>query len=163
MPPVRRHAARVLVIDAQQRVLLLKGADPARPQWAIWHAPGGGIDPGETAEEAARRELSEEVGLRPDELGPMVWTRRLQFSFDGTQYDQDELFFVHHVDDHVVDTQGHSELERRYLSDHGWFTVEEIRASEDLMAPPDLADRLAELLRDGPPTSPVQVQGAVLP
>jgi len=163
MPPVRRRAARVLVIDAQQRLLLLRGVDPARPQWPIWHAPGGGIDPGESPEQAAGRELQEEVGLRPENLGAVVWTRQLRFSFDGIEYDQDEVFFVHHVDSHVVDTRGHSALERRYLSDHGWFTVADIRSTPDLVAPPDLAERFAELLRDGPPPSPVQVQGAVLP
>jgi len=163
MPPVRRCSARVLVIDAQQRVLLLRGADPARPQWSIWHPPGGGIDPGETPEQAAQRELMEEVGLRPGELGPVVWTRRLVFSFDGTEYDQDEVYFVRYVERHEVDTRGHTALERRYLTGHRWFGIDDIRETADLVAPPDLADRLFELLRDGPPLTPVQVAGAVLP
>ena len=163
MTPVRRSSARVLVIDSEQRVLLLRGADPARPQFPIWHAPGGGIDPGETAERAARRELREEVGLDCDDLGPVVWTRRMVFSFDGTVYDQDEVYFVQHVDRHVVNTQGHTPLERRYLTGHGWFSVEAIRATSDLMAPADLAQRLSDLLVNGPPAAPVEVAGATLP
>lgn len=163
MPPVRRRSARVLVIDPKDRVLLLRGADPARPQWSIWHAPGGGIDAGETPQQAARRELTEEIGLTPSDLGRVVWTRRVLFSFDGTEYDQDEVYFVHHVAGHEVDTRGHTALERRYLTGHRWFGIDDIRETTDLVAPPDLADRLFELLRDGPPLTPVQVAGAVLP
>ena len=163
MTPVLRSAARVLVIDADDRLLLLRGTDPVRPQWAIWHAPGGGIDPGENADEAARRELAEEVGLSVGDLGPVVWTRNVQFSFDGTAYDQHEVFFVHRVATHLVDTSGHSELERRSITDNRWFTIDELQASKDLMAPPDLPARMTELLRDGPPANPVEVAGAVIP
>ncbi|HVQ87227.1 MAG TPA: NUDIX domain-containing protein [Actinomycetes bacterium] len=163
MTAVPRSSARVVLIDASDRVLLLKGVDPARPDTPIWHAPGGGIDPGELPEAAARRELAEEVGLTADELGPIVWTRHVQFSFDGTEYDQDEVYFVLRVDSHRVDNSGHTELERRYLTDHRWFSLDELRAVTELVAPPDFSERLAELIAVGPPVSPVEVAGAVLP
>ncbi len=35
-----------------------------------WYLPGGGVDPGETVEESARRELLEESGLTP--TGPLT-------------------------------------------------------------------------------------------
>lgn len=35
---------------------------------SVWELPAGRLDPGESVEEAARRELEEEVGLRPREL-----------------------------------------------------------------------------------------------
>jgi ADP-ribose pyrophosphatase len=42
----------------------------------VWELPAGRIDPGETPEEGARRELEEEVGLRPRSLEPLLvfWT-----------------------------------------------------------------------------------------
>jgi 8-oxo-dGTP pyrophosphatase MutT (NUDIX family) len=163
MAGVHRRAARVLVIDEQERVLLLLGHDPARPRFGIWHTPGGGIQDGESASDAARRELVEEVGLRCGDLGNVVWTRRLDFSFDGVRYDQDEVFFVQRVESHEVVTDGRSESEGQYLSDHRWFSVDDLRAAHELVAPPDLPDRLVELLTLGPPPRPVEVRGAVLP
>lgn len=43
-----------------------EGASEGEGQW--WQMPQGGVDPGETAEEAARRELWEETGVRRAEF-----------------------------------------------------------------------------------------------
>jgi 8-oxo-dGTP pyrophosphatase MutT (NUDIX family) len=155
-----------VLVDSEDRVLLLRGGDPGRPGPAVWHTPGGGIDPGESPQHAARRELAEEVGLVIDdehELGPIVWTRRFQFTFDGVKYDQDEVFYLVRVDHHVVDDSRHTPLERRYLSGHRWFSVDELDAFDELVAPPDMAPQLAQLLREGVPAHPVRVGPAVMP
>lgn len=55
--------ARAALVDGD-RVLLLR-----HTYMPGWHFPGGGVEPGETAEEAARREAEEETGLRIE--GPM--------------------------------------------------------------------------------------------
>jgi hypothetical protein len=92
-----------------------------------------------------------------------VWTRRFEFSFDGVLYDQDEVFFLLRVQGHDVDDSRHTPLERRYLSGHRWFSVADLATFDELVAPPDLGEQLAVLLRDGVPASPVEVGPAVLP
>jgi 8-oxo-dGTP pyrophosphatase MutT (NUDIX family) len=153
----------MVIVDAEDRVLLLRGGDPQRPGPAVWHTPGGGIDPGEAPQHAALRELAEEVGLELDVTGPLVWTRRFEFSFDGVWYDQDEVFYFTRVDEHEVDSSRHTPLERRYLSGHRWFSVTDLESFDELVAPPDLAEQLSRLLRDGPPALPVEVGPAVMP
>ncbi|WP_082837048.1 NUDIX domain-containing protein [Labrenzia sp. OB1] len=49
---------RVIVEDAQNRVLLVRHSYVAG-----WYLPGGGVDRGETMEEAACREIREEAGI----------------------------------------------------------------------------------------------------
>jgi len=63
---------RAIVVDPSCSVLLVRFEFE---HWIGWATPGGGVDPGETDEEAIRRELAEEVGLEGFELGPLVWTR----------------------------------------------------------------------------------------
>ena len=79
----------MLLIDHGDRLLLFK--------WEaldVWITPGGGLLPGETYEEAARRELQEETGITDIELGPWVWARRHVFRWRNQLYEAIERFFL---------------------------------------------------------------------
>jgi ADP-ribose pyrophosphatase YjhB (NUDIX family) len=76
-----RPTSRVLVLDPDQRLLLLGSRGDAPEAGApvrFWYAPGGGVETGEDLRTAAVRELAEETGLVVDRAlleGP-VWLRR---------------------------------------------------------------------------------------
>ncbi|MEU5531358.1 NUDIX domain-containing protein [Micromonospora chersina] len=67
------EVALVLLVDASGAVLLQHRDEHAPVSPNQWSLPGGHIEPGETPEEAARRELLEETGLTAGELRPL-WT-----------------------------------------------------------------------------------------
>ncbi|MGH2533101.1 MAG: NUDIX domain-containing protein [Thermomicrobiales bacterium] len=88
---IDRPTARVILLDHEGRVLLFQLADPnvAEPdspheslrRGLFWCTPGGGVEPGETHEEAARRELWKETGITNVQLGPRVFTREKTWTF----------------------------------------------------------------------------------
>lgn len=147
--PVERRAARVLLVDAQDRVLLFHGCDPADADagdW--WFTPGGGLDPGESPAQAAARELAEETGLvvEPEQLGPPVHARTASFRFAGGSYRQTEDFFLLRVATHAVDTAGFSELEVAAVLEHRWWSRADLRSTGERVYPaelPDVLDRVA--------------------
>ncbi|MGW3789820.1 NUDIX domain-containing protein [Micromonospora arida] len=73
-----RRSARAIVVDEDDRVLLLRLAipDPAGTI-VVWITPGGGLEDGETPLAALRRELHEEAGLALDVDPPQVWRQEI--------------------------------------------------------------------------------------
>jgi 8-oxo-dGTP pyrophosphatase MutT (NUDIX family) len=148
--PVARDAARVVVLDPDGRVLLFEGVDPARPGEAFWFTPGGGVEPAEEPADAARRELVEETGMvvgKPGigELDGPLWVRDVIFDHDGVTYAAREVFFVLRVDPvPTVDVSGFTELERRTVHRHRWWTRTELAATIDVVYPRQLADLLGD-------------------
>jgi 8-oxo-dGTP pyrophosphatase MutT (NUDIX family) len=139
---ITRVAARVILIDAEERVLLFRGGDPWQPAAGLWWiTPGGGVEPGESLEQAARREVREETGYQLDgDLGPIVLTRTARFWFEGLEYEQHESFFRVRVEQADVDYSGWTETERRTVQTHHWWTVAELTATTETVYPEALLE-----------------------
>ena len=149
--PLARQAARVLLLDAEDRVLLVSHApDPTR---RVWTAPGGGLRADETHLTAAGRELEEEIGITVAP-GPWIWSRRVTFAFRGCWIDQAERWFLARTPA--------ADPELAPLDDPGavharWWTLAELRTTDAELAPGALAEHLAALLAEGPPPTPIDV------
>lgn len=154
--PVLRIGARVLVIDAAERVLLFASHDEGDGH-AFWFPPGGASEGAETAEETARRELWEETGLRDVPLVAEIWRRRGIATWGGVTYDSRERWFLARVPESAVDTAGFSDVERALIAGHRWWTLAELDAATDRLVPANLAALVRALLRDGPPAEPFDV------
>jgi len=144
-----RRAARVILLDEKDRVLLVRGHDADQPERSWWFTVGGGIDAGESEVEAALRELREEAGLElaPADLVGPVLTRAGIFRFFAETCRQDEVFFLARVDGgHEPTDAGWTPEERDVLDEMRWLTTDQLRAETREVFPtalPDVVDALA--------------------
>jgi 8-oxo-dGTP pyrophosphatase MutT (NUDIX family) len=144
-----RPTARWLILDGQGRVLLFRFvyADGPIAGTTFWATPGGAVDPGETYEEAARRELLEETGLRVSDVGPQVARRVVSFRLpDGRMSRVDQRFFLLRTEAFDPSSAGWTEEEQGVLVAHRWWSVADIRASIEAIWPEDLEDVLTPLI-----------------
>jgi 8-oxo-dGTP diphosphatase len=90
----RRLAAVVLVNDREHLLLQYRGPRaPTSP--GRWSLPGGSIEPGETAEMAAHREVREETGLHLDRPLEPLWQGLLPSVCQLGAYNEWFVFLTH--------------------------------------------------------------------
>jgi 8-oxo-dGTP pyrophosphatase MutT (NUDIX family) len=145
-----RPTARVLLLDPEGRILLMKGrlpSDPSAP--GAWFTVGGGVEPGESLAEAARREIREETGFEDAEVGPVLWEgSQIHHDRKGRPVLVKESFMVARCAGGAPSRQGWQALELEFVDDMRWWTLAELEACAEPMFPPDLAFRLARVLAD---------------
>lgn len=145
-PPVPRQAARAILMDASGRVLLIHFAMPRGDDiYTFWATPGGGMEPGESAMAAVKRELLEELGLSPALHGP-VHTAVGIFEYDGMMVENTDTFFLGRCDVTPA-LRGATDNERAALLALRWWTPEEIENTGEDVYPRDLAEVLRRLRR----------------
>lgn len=148
-----RRAARVLLLDADDRLLLVRGHDADQPERSWWFTVGGGIDPGESSLDAAVREVREETGLVLDPgalVGPVL-TRTGIFDFFAERCRQDEEFYLARVDaaldTDAIGRDGWTEVELDLLDELRWWHLDDLAAEDREVFPEGLPDLVRPLLR----------------
>ncbi|BBH20431.1 DNA mismatch repair protein MutT [Paenibacillus baekrokdamisoli] len=125
--PLIMTGACVIIIDKQDRILLQLRADNG-----LWGLPGGSLEPGESMEEVAKRELFEETGLIADEIN-------LLDVFSGK-----DLYYQYPHGDEVYNVivaytcreyQGNINLDEKEVKDIKFFNIQDIPSE---ISPPDI-------------------------
>lgn len=155
--PVPRPAARVLLIDSRDRILMFRVTLPHQKDIRLWITPGGGLDPNETYEQAALRELWEETGLTNVELGPLIWTRRHTWKWDQTWIDTFEKFYLLRTSEFPVVPAAYDPIEKEYMHEHRWWSLSELADAmhTETFVPTRLHELLPPILAGDIPTTPI--------
>jgi 8-oxo-dGTP pyrophosphatase MutT (NUDIX family) len=136
-----------LIIEPAGRVLLFrflfeKGALAGQDYWAT---PGGGVEEGETFEQAAIRELREETGIRVESVGPPVAQREfvLQLS-DGEHVVADERFFRVEAEEATLSRDEWTAEEVEVMVARRWWSRDELSRTSETVWPENLIEMLHE-------------------
>lgn len=136
-----RRAARILLIDEHERLLLIRFAPPSRR--AFWCGVGGECDPDEDFHAAAVRELFEETGLQVESCGPEIARRMDDFiTLEGEPVTSDERFFRVRTTSFTPDCAGHTDLERALIKEFRWFSAAELAQWHEPVFPVNILELL---------------------
>ncbi len=148
-----RYAVRALLFNTDNQLLMINYAP--NPTITLlgqtpvlrdnWGTAGGGIDPGEDLHVALRREINEEIGHTDITIGPCVWHRKADMTFLNRDIRLDERYFIAHTRESGFDTRAHTETERTYVLGMKWWNVADIPASDALILPLFLRDKITAL------------------
>ena len=148
-----RRAARVILLDDTDRLLLIRGHDADQPERSWWFTVGGGIDAGEDPRTAAAREVREETGIEldPADLVGPVFTRSAVFDFFTESCRQDEEIFLARIparddDGTGLSRDGWTEIEMDVLDELRWWELDALALVTTEVFPASLVELVRGLL-----------------
>jgi 8-oxo-dGTP pyrophosphatase MutT (NUDIX family) len=132
----------VILLNAAHQILLIRYVTQrGELPFVFWATPGGGVEPGESDNQAARRELIEELGLDLPLAGP-IHSVTSEFVHEGVPTASTDVFFLGHCPRSDLTLGFASPAELAAMTGFRWWSIDEIESAAETIFPVDLAEIL---------------------
>lgn len=154
-----RKSSRAIVLNQQNQIFLFRYTfDFFAEEDSIWITPGGGLDEGESFEEALKRELLEEMGIELTEPAPQIFYRNPLYELkNGETARCEERFYLVYCEEEMFSYAGWTESENKRMTAGKWWSAEEMKASGEKFFSEDILEIIESLSRGEIPKEPVEI------
>lgn len=171
MPLPVRNSVKILLLNEKDELLLMCADDPKTTSvdktyhGRFWFCLGGQMNPGESFEQAAIREIYEETGIQKEDLdlGPIVWFGEFDMVLNGTLTHLKQTFLVAKTNQKQVFLNDLDKWERTFIEKLAWFSLEKIKNCSEVIYPVVLPEYLPDVLAEKYPPTILEIDLAKQP
>ena len=156
---ITRKSSRAIIVNKQNQIFLFRYEfDFFAERKAIWITPGGGLEEGESFEDGLKRELFEELGIKLTEPAPFVYYRTPLYELQGGEtVRSEERFYLIFCNDTGFSYDSWTESEQKRMTAGKWWSVEEIRQSEEEFFSKDVVGIMDRISKGERPKEPEEL------
>jgi 8-oxo-dGTP pyrophosphatase MutT (NUDIX family) len=154
-----RKSSRAIILNKGNEIFLFQYSfDYFADGNVVWITPGGGLEEGESFEMALKRELYEELGIQYNQNYRQIYYRSPVYCLkNGEKIQCEERFFLVYLDVEKIKFNYWTENEQKRMRCGKWWSVDEIKQSDDEFFTRDIIDIMNNLALGNIPLVPYEI------